>query len=94
MRVRRRRPARRRAWERPAPGSRLAAPGDLFDEERGDEGGGTQDGADGDTGIVVRDGVADSGLHVVAAILAGAGIVVLAVSVLDRILKTRGSVNQ
>ncbi|MFF1359148.1 MFS transporter [Streptomyces sp. NPDC058297] len=41
------------------------------------------------TGIVFRDDVTDSGLHVVAAILAGVSIIVLALTLLDRTLKTR-----
>ncbi|MEV8514881.1 MFS transporter [Dactylosporangium sp. NPDC051484] len=40
------------------------------------------------TGIVFRHHVTDSGLHLVAGILAGVGIVVLALTVFDRTLKT------
>ena len=40
------------------------------------------------TGIVFRSQVTDSGLHLIAAILAGAAIVVLALTVLDRTLRT------
>ncbi|MFG3366910.1 MFS transporter [Streptomyces sp. NPDC048156] len=43
------------------------------------------------TGIVFRDDVTDSGLHVVAAILAGVSIIVLALTMLDRALKTRNA---
>jgi nicotinamidase-related amidase/MFS family permease len=40
------------------------------------------------TGIVFRHDVTDSGLHLIAAILAGTSIVVLALTVLDRTLRT------
>lgn len=42
------------------------------------------------TGIVFRHDVTDSGLHLIAVILAGVSIVVLALTVFDRTLKRRG----